>query len=55
MGDNEVWGRRCRQLMAPMSFLPMDEERDWLVQSLRELIRAGGIAQFVAAPLLTVR
>ena len=36
-----------------MSFLPTDEERDWLGQSLRELIRAGGIAQFVAAPILT--
>jgi len=36
-----------------MSFLPTDEERDWLGQSLRDLIRARGIAQFAGAPLLT--
>jgi len=36
-----------------MSFLPNDEERDWLGQSLRDLIRARGIAQFAGAPLLT--
>jgi hypothetical protein len=36
-----------------MSFLPNDEERDWLGQSLRDMIRARGIAQFVATPILT--
>jgi len=36
-----------------MSFLPSGEERDWLGRSLRDLIRAKGIAQFVSAPLLT--
>jgi len=36
-----------------MSFLPKDEEREWLGQSLRDLIRKKGIAQFGCAPLLT--
>jgi hypothetical protein len=42
-----------RRQNGAMSFLPSDEERDWLGRSLRDLIRAGGIAQFVAVPLLT--
>ena len=36
-----------------MSFLPNDEERDWLGTSLAALIRARGIAQFTSVPLLT--
>src|SRR3954452_5001369 len=36
-----------------MSFLPNDEERDWLGTSLAALISARGIAQFTAVPLLT--
>ena len=36
-----------------MSFLPNDEEREWLGRSLREIINKRGIAQFACAPLLT--
>ncbi len=36
-----------------MSFLPTDEEREWLGRSLREIINKRGIAQFACAPLLT--
>src|SRR5229473_6953618 len=36
-----------------MSFLPNDEEREWLGRSLRDIIKKRGLAQFACAPLLT--
>ncbi|HYM61936.1 MAG TPA: hypothetical protein VEZ11_13715 [Thermoanaerobaculia bacterium] len=36
-----------------MSFLPNDEERDWMARSLRELIRIRGFEPFACVPLLT--
>jgi hypothetical protein len=36
-----------------MSFLPNEEEREWMGRSLREIINKRGIAQFATAPLLT--
>lgn len=39
--------------MMVMSFLPNDEERDWLGRSLRELLRVRGVEQFARARLLT--